>query len=183
MWVLKRFEIDLQDQHVETVNLHDSHDLVVIQVYITNAYRAYAFADHYRKQGAYVILGGLHVTSLPEEAALHGDSIFIGPGEETFPQFIKDFKAGTPKKKYSNAAMIRTCRRPAPRVRSRTLSWMRWYLLISTEAISTISPVIILNAAIKRITNPIFVKTSSSTLKIRFKSMIETLGKRCTTSC
>ena len=93
-------EIDLQDQHVETVNLHDSPDLVVIQVYITNAYRAYAFADHYRKQGAYVILGGLHVTSLPEEAALHGDSIFIGPGEETFPQFIKDFKAGTPKKKY-----------------------------------------------------------------------------------
>src|SRR6187551_3860758 len=78
--------VELQDQHVERVDLDDQPDLVVIQVYITNAYRAYAFADHYRKRGAYVILGGLHVTSLPEEAEVHADSIFIGPGEETFPQ-------------------------------------------------------------------------------------------------
>lgn len=92
--------IDLQDQHVETLNLDDSPDLVVIQVYITNAYRAYSIADHYRKRGAYVILGGLHVTSLPEEAAPHADSIFLGPGEETFPQFLKDFKAKKPKKRY-----------------------------------------------------------------------------------
>lgn len=92
--------ITLQDQHVETVDLTDRPDLVVIQVYITNAYRAYRFADHYRKQGSYVILGGLHVTSLPEEAELHADSIFIGPGEDTFPQFLIDFKNRTPKKRY-----------------------------------------------------------------------------------
>ena len=44
-------------------------DLVVIQVYITSARRAYELADHYRARGAYVALGGLHVTSLPDEAA------------------------------------------------------------------------------------------------------------------
>lgn len=99
-------EIDLQDQHVETLKLNDSPDLVIIQVYITNAYRAYAIADHYRSQGAYVILGGLHVTSLPHEAAPHADSIFLGPGEETFPQFLKDFKNKTPQKVCSSA--IRT---------------------------------------------------------------------------
>lgn len=104
--------IDLQDQHVETVNLNDDPDLVIIQVYITNAYRAYAFADHYRAQGAYVILGGLHVTSLPEEAAPHADTIFLGPGEETFPQFLKDFKAGHPKKRY--ASSVRTLERIPP---------------------------------------------------------------------
>src|SRR5215831_7147855 len=49
--------------------LDDEPDLVVIQVYITNAYRAYRIADHYRARGAFVALGGLHVTSLPEEAA------------------------------------------------------------------------------------------------------------------
>ena len=96
-------EIELQDQHVEKINLNDSPDLVIIQVYITNAYRAYSFADHYRKQGAYVILGGLHVTSLPEEAEQHSDSIFLGPGEETFPQFLKDFKLGRPKRRYSSS--------------------------------------------------------------------------------
>jgi radical SAM superfamily enzyme YgiQ (UPF0313 family) len=93
-------EIDLQDQHVETITVNDSPDLVVIQVYITNAYRAYSIADHYRAQGAYVILGGLHVTSLPDEAQLHADSIFLGPGDETFPQFLKDFKEGKPKQRY-----------------------------------------------------------------------------------
>ncbi|MCB0562511.1 MAG: hypothetical protein KDD09_26345, partial [Phaeodactylibacter sp.] len=57
-------EIDLQDQHVEELNLDDEPDLVIIQVYITNAYRAYRIADFYRNKGSYVILGGLHVTSL-----------------------------------------------------------------------------------------------------------------------
>ena len=93
-------EIDLQDQHVEVLNLNDDPDLVVIQVYITNAYRSYKIADYYRAKGAYVILGGLHVSSLPNEAAPHADSIFIGPGEDTFPEFLKDFKNGIAKKVY-----------------------------------------------------------------------------------
>lgn len=93
-------DIDLQDQHVEQLSLDDEPVLVIIQVYITNAYRAYDLADHYRAKGAYVILGGLHVTSLPDEAARHADSIFIGPGEETFPAFLADFKRGMPKKRY-----------------------------------------------------------------------------------
>ena len=93
-------DVSIVDQHVETINLNDEPDLVVIQVYITNAYRAYAFADQYRKKGCYVILGGLHVTSLPEEAAQHADTILIGPGEDTFPQFLLDFKNKSPKKQY-----------------------------------------------------------------------------------
>ncbi|HMP94643.1 MAG TPA: radical SAM protein, partial [Phnomibacter sp.] len=96
-------EIDLQDQHVETLNLNDYPDLVVIQVYITNAYRAYQIANHYRTRGAYVLLGGLHVTALPEEAMPHANTIFMGPGEDTFPQFLKDFRQGKPKKLYRSA--------------------------------------------------------------------------------
>src|SRR5881397_2701052 len=61
-------EVELQDEHVEKLALDDTPDLVVIQVYITSASRAYRLADHYRKRGAHVCLGGLHVTSLPEEA-------------------------------------------------------------------------------------------------------------------
>lgn len=99
-------EIDLQDQHIEKLNLDDKPDLVVIQVYITNAYRAYRIADHYRDKGAYVILGGLHVTALPDEAALHADSIFLGPAEESFPRFLKDFRNKTPQKVYRSS--IRT---------------------------------------------------------------------------
>ena len=96
-------EVILQDEHVEQLYLDDDPDLVVIQVYITNAYRAYKLADHYRARGAYVCLGGLHVSSLPEEAMPHADSLFIGPGEDTFPQFLQDFYAGKARKIYLNA--------------------------------------------------------------------------------
>lgn len=95
-------EIELQDEHVETLNLDDNPDLVVIQIYITSAYRGYALADRYRQRGAHVCLGGLHVTSLPQEAAQHADSIFVGPGDETFPEFIRDFRAKHPKKIYAS---------------------------------------------------------------------------------
>src|SRR5512147_2270023 len=44
-------EITIQDEHVETLNIDDEPDLVVIQVYITSAYRAYQLADHYRAKG------------------------------------------------------------------------------------------------------------------------------------
>lgn len=93
-------EVDLQDQHVEKLNLNDSPDLVLIQVYITNAKRAYSIAKQYRDRGIFVALGGLHVTSLPEEAENYADTIFIGPAEQTFPEFLKDFKAKRIKKRY-----------------------------------------------------------------------------------
>jgi radical SAM superfamily enzyme YgiQ (UPF0313 family) len=89
-------EVVIQDEHVEMLDLTDAPDLVVIQVYITSAYRAYEIADHYRARGTHVCLGGLHVTSLPDEAARHADTIFIGPGEDIWPQFLIDYQAGRP---------------------------------------------------------------------------------------
>jgi len=93
-------EAEIQDEHVEPLHLDDEPDLVVIQVYITSAYRAYRIADHYRRRGAYVALGGLHVTSLPDEAAAHADTIFLGPGEDTWPRFLADFRGGSPRAAY-----------------------------------------------------------------------------------
>jgi radical SAM superfamily enzyme YgiQ (UPF0313 family) len=97
-------EAVIQDEHVQPLTVDDSPELVVIQVYITNAYRAYRLADHYRKRGAFVCLGGLHVTALPEEAAPHADAIFLGPGEQNFPRFLADFRAGHPEKLYASTA-------------------------------------------------------------------------------
>lgn len=93
-------EAELVDDHVEEFNTDDRPDLVVIQVYITSAYRSYALADLYRDKGSFVALGGLHVTSLPEEAAGHADAIFIGPGEQTFPRFLEDFRRGRAATRY-----------------------------------------------------------------------------------
>src|SRR5262245_6436613 len=95
-------EVEIQDEHVERLHLDDEPDLVVIQVYITSANRAYRLAAHYRRKGAHVALGGLHVTSLPDEAALHADTIFLGPGEDIFPQFLEDLRAGSPRRRYES---------------------------------------------------------------------------------
>src|SRR5882762_9009465 len=65
----------LVDEHVEKLTLDDEPDLVAIEVYITSARRSYEIADHYRRRGAFVVLGGLHVTSLPDEAEAHADAI------------------------------------------------------------------------------------------------------------
>ena len=94
--------VTIEDEHVQEVRLDDSPHLVVIQAYITSAYRAYEIADHYRDRGAYVVLGGLHVTSLPQEAAQHADTIFIGPGEDTWPRFLEDYRKGEARSVYTS---------------------------------------------------------------------------------
>jgi radical SAM superfamily enzyme YgiQ (UPF0313 family) len=93
-------EVSICDEHVERLSMNDEPDLVVVQVYITSARRSYEIADEYRRRGAYVVLGGLHVTSLPDEAQAHADTIFLGPGEDTWPQFLADYKTGVPLTRY-----------------------------------------------------------------------------------
>jgi radical SAM superfamily enzyme YgiQ (UPF0313 family) len=97
-------EVSLHDEHVERLDLDDRPDLVVIQAYITSARRSYQIADHYRARGAHVAMGGLHVTSLPEEAAAHADTVFLGPGEETWPRFLSDLRRGEPQPRYESTA-------------------------------------------------------------------------------
>jgi radical SAM superfamily enzyme YgiQ (UPF0313 family) len=125
-------EITIEDEHVQPLSLDDCPDLVAIEVYITSAYRAYELADLYRKRGAYVALGGLHVTSLPEEAALHADTIFTGPGEDTWPAFLADFRKGTPRRFYHST--VRTLQGlPRPR---RDLFQRQRYLVPNSLVVS-----------------------------------------------
>jgi radical SAM superfamily enzyme YgiQ (UPF0313 family) len=97
-------DVVIVDEHVAPLETADCPDLVAIQVYITNARRAYAVADAYRAKGIFVALGGLHVTALPDEAAPHADALFLGPGEQTFPQFLADFRAGEPLRRYESTS-------------------------------------------------------------------------------
>jgi radical SAM superfamily enzyme YgiQ (UPF0313 family) len=125
-------EIELVDEHVESLSLDDEPDLVAIEVYITAAARAYEIADHYRRRGVHVCLGGLHVTSLPDEAAAHADTIFCGPGEYSWPAFLKDFCQDNPGEIYLSP--IRTLTdAPPPR---RDLIKRNRYLTPNTVVVS-----------------------------------------------
>ncbi|MET1412464.1 radical SAM protein [Roseibium sp. HPY-6] len=67
-------------------------DAVAISSYSAQIKDAYALADRYRREGTKVILGGLHVTACPQEAALHADAIVLGEAEPVWPQVIKNLK-------------------------------------------------------------------------------------------
>jgi radical SAM superfamily enzyme YgiQ (UPF0313 family) len=125
-------DISIHDEHVEPLDLDDAPDLVIVQVYITNAYRAYQIADHYRARGSYVVLGGLHVTALPDEAAAHADTIVLGPGEQAFPEFLRDFAAGSPRRRYESP--VRTLE-DVPPIR-RDLIQRRRYLVPNSIVVS-----------------------------------------------
>src|SRR5207248_5333833 len=94
-------EVRIWDEYVRRLDLDDDRpDLAVIQVYVTSARRSYELADAYRARGVFVALGGLHVTALPDEAAAHADAVLLGPGEDTWPVFLDDFRRGAPRSRY-----------------------------------------------------------------------------------
>jgi radical SAM superfamily enzyme YgiQ (UPF0313 family) len=69
-------------------------DLVGITSSTAMAYDMYALADRYRAAGVPVVLGGLHVTQVPDEARAHADAVCVGEAELTWPTLIDDFRRG-----------------------------------------------------------------------------------------
>ena len=111
-----RWDITVRDEHVEPAEIDQHFDLVGIQVYISSAYRAYDLAAHYRRRGAKIVLGGLHPTSLPDEAARHADAVCIGPAETVWGRILHDVERGALRRVYrgqcdGSAALVPPARR------------------------------------------------------------------------
>ena len=93
-------EIAVQDEGVQPINLDFDADLVAISAITGTALRSYAIADELRSRGHMVVIGGVHATLLPDEAAKHADAIVLGYAEETWPQLLRDFAAGRMQRRY-----------------------------------------------------------------------------------
>ena len=76
-------------------------DLVGISSFTARIDAAYSLADRYRAMGVPVVLGGLHVSLMPEEAAKHADSIVVDGAEGAWPELVEDFRRGRMKPRYS----------------------------------------------------------------------------------
>lgn len=81
-------------------NIPNDFDLVAISSYSAQIGEAYELADLYRARGTPVVLGGLHVSSLPEEAAQHGDAVVVGEGELSWPRVLADAQQGRLQPRY-----------------------------------------------------------------------------------
>src|SRR5262249_37214306 len=75
--------VEVDDVEGFLLNLPLDYDLVALSCYTARIFEASRLADAYRSQGVAVVLGGLHVTVLPEEAAAHADAIVVGEAEAT----------------------------------------------------------------------------------------------------
>ena len=89
--------------------------VVGITVHLTFANRAFALADWYRKRGAKVILGGLHVLSCPDECAPHADALAIGEGVQLWPQILDDVAAGRLQSRYEGGYRLPYRADPPPK--------------------------------------------------------------------
>jgi len=108
-------EVRLIDEAVQDVDLNLEADLVGLSVMTATAPRAYQLADHFRSRGIKVVMGGVHPSSLPEEALRHSDSVVIGEGEGQWVRVLEDAGRGTLERTYQDSASIDLETLPAPR--------------------------------------------------------------------
>lgn len=90
----------LKDEGQEKIDFDIDVDLVGITFHTPSANYVYKVAEKFRKRGICVVLGGPHVSLLPDEAEKHADAIFIGEVENIWVQFLKDFESNNIKKRY-----------------------------------------------------------------------------------
>lgn len=111
----KNVEIKLIDENYDPIDFNERFDLVGISAMTQQASRAYEIADRFRSQGVTVALGGIHATTMPEEAIEHCDSVFIGEAEETWPIFLKDFQDKWIARFYRSNRLVNVKKSPVPR--------------------------------------------------------------------
>jgi len=93
-------EVKMVDERISSIDFEDDAVLVGITVMTPLAKRAYEIADEFKRRGKTVVMGGMHVSALPDEALEHCDAVVIGEGERTWPQMVNDFKRGELKETY-----------------------------------------------------------------------------------
>lgn len=108
-------DIKIYDETAGRIPLDLDADLIGITCITGTAPRCYAYADYFRKKGKTVMLGGVHPSMLPDEAAQHADVVFTGFSEQTFPQAIRDYLNGSLKKFYHQNKDFSIVGRPFPR--------------------------------------------------------------------
>ncbi|MBM4307280.1 MAG: B12-binding domain-containing radical SAM protein [Deltaproteobacteria bacterium] len=99
-------EVSIVDENIEKIDFGTPADLVGITVMTPQASRAYQIADEFRKRGTKVVLGGFHVSHLPEEALNHADAVVIGEGDRIWKEVIKDYQESKLKKIYKDDELV-----------------------------------------------------------------------------
>jgi radical SAM superfamily enzyme YgiQ (UPF0313 family) len=110
-----RAEVRLVDEGIDDVDTSLEADLVGMTVITGTAMRAYELSARFRARGIPVVLGGPHITLVPEDAKPHADAIVVGYAEDTWPELLRNFAAGRMRSRYDQAPGLSLANRPFPR--------------------------------------------------------------------
>ena len=108
-------EIEYIDEEIEDIDWNKHYDMVAMSFMTQQASRAFILAEKFKKKGVYLIAGGMHPTNSSEETLQYFDTVFIGEGEITLPQFMNDYLNNKPLKIYENKHEINMDEVPLPR--------------------------------------------------------------------
>jgi len=95
------WDVRIVDEVMEDIPEDEAPDLVGLTSLSITATRAYELARHYRQRGVPVVMGGVHATLVPDEAARYVDVVFQGEAEASWSSLIRDFEAGQLKPRYN----------------------------------------------------------------------------------
>lgn len=97
--VPESWEVEVIDENVENLT-YNKTDLVGISAFSSQANRGYEIAKKYKQKGVTVIMGGVHVSMMPEEAMKYVDSVVVGEADLLWPKILKDFEQKNLKEYY-----------------------------------------------------------------------------------
>ncbi len=107
--------VEIADEGVQELDPELGADLIGITAITGNAPRAYEWADHFRQRGIPVVMGGPHITLMPDEAQQHADAVVIGYAEQSWPQLLRDFARGQMQPRYVQSPDLSLAGMPWPR--------------------------------------------------------------------
>ena len=108
-------EISCIDEGIHDVDVDQLNaDLVGLTVITGTATRAYELSAALRKRGITTVLGGPHVTLVPDDAQAHADAIVVGYAEEEWPRLLRDFVGGKLQRRYTQSPDLDLSGTPLP---------------------------------------------------------------------
>jgi radical SAM superfamily enzyme YgiQ (UPF0313 family) len=123
------WQIEFCDDSFETIDYSCGADIVALTAMTAQISRAYEIADAFRARGTTVVMGGYHVSSMPDEAREHADAVVVGEGELVWPHLLADWKSGRLKPRYQAGQLMDMAQIPAAR---REIYTHKKYLLTNT---------------------------------------------------
>lgn len=96
-----RHEVSYHEIHdVSEIDVLPDADLVAIATFTAQVKDAYELSHRYRRNGVTTVMGGLHVTSCPDEALDHSDIVVVGEGEVMWGRLLADVEDGRAERVY-----------------------------------------------------------------------------------